>query len=409
MNLLERNEKDQDTDKRRASRRQDDERAEDRDRAENTDIIDDAEEMQDLEELDLSDVPLRPKHSPNQSMTVILLGVIVILLIVVFALLFLLSNKKTGVSTDSQEALQQSITDYASQQKENDRTSDSAASEAVVVEPSDIERPEQSSESQPDETQQPAAEDPDYVIESETIDKTAIIVDIEDENDVAYTKEFILNEMEPYFADNNLEAVWDLAHLKRYVKLSAELKNTNSYYYLGDVDDAGKPDGIGLAIYEKNTYYYGAWVHGMREGNGRWYRFYIDEIGSRTTKKKYQAHSYAGQWRNDLPNGDGAEHYDVDISQLEPYERVIQNVIGNFTDGLYDGELYANSVNYQGTVEEWSGTAWGGVFDLWRDMSSIGECSVWQNKMDENSWMDIDQSENKNQGMRELLKITPEQ
>lgn len=403
MNLLERG--NQDTGKGQAPRRPEPERDVETDGSSGTEAFGSEEntrEPDDMEELDLTDVPLRPKHSQNQSMTAILLGVIVVLLIAVFVLLFLLSTRKQEVRTDSQEALQQSITDYANQQKENDKTAESAANEAVVVAPSNAD----AQETQPEETQ-PAQEEGDYVVESEAVDKTAVIVDIEDENDVAYTKEFILNEMEPYFADNNLDAVWDLAHLKRYVKLSAELKNTNSYYYLGDVDDAGKPDGIGLAIYEKNTYYYGSWVHGMREGNGRWYRFYIDEIGSRTTRKKYQAHSYAGAWRNDLPNGDGAEHYDVDISQLEPYERVIQNVIGNFTDGLYDGELYANSVNYQGTVEEWSGTARNGVFDLWRDMSSIGECSVWQNKMDENSWMDIDQSENKNQGMRELLKITP--
>ena len=50
---------------------------------------------------------------------------------------------------------------------------------------------------------------PEIIPESDTIDKTAIIVDIEDENDVSYTKEFIMNEMMPYFADNNLDAIWD--------------------------------------------------------------------------------------------------------------------------------------------------------------------------------------------------------
>ena len=191
--------------------------------------------------------------------------------------------------------------------------------------------------------------------------------------------------------------------MKRYVKLSAGLKNTGTYYYQGGVDSDGNPDGIGLAIYENNTYYYGSWSHGLRSGDGRWIRFYIDEIGAKPTKKTYQSHSYSGMWSNDLPNGEGAEHYDVDISQLTSKDRIIQNVVGNFTNGLYDGEMYANTVDYIGNVEEWDGVAHQGVFDLWRDMSRIGECSVWKNKTDSELCLDIDKSENKNQGIRELF------
>ena len=67
--------------------------------------------------------------------------------------------------------------------------------------------------------------------------------------------------------------------------------------------------------------------------------------------------------------------------------------------------MYANTVDYRGNVEEWDGIAHQGVFDLWRDMSRIGECSVWKNKTDSELCLDIDKSENKNQGIRELLSI----
>ena len=77
-------------------------------------------------------------------------------------------------------------------------------------------------------------------------EKTAVVVDIEDENDEAYTKEYILKEAYPFFADNNQDAIWDLAHLKRYVKLSKGLEGTGEYYYQGDVDSEGKPHGTGL-------------------------------------------------------------------------------------------------------------------------------------------------------------------
>lgn len=199
--------------------------------------------------------------------------------------------------------------------------------------------------------------------------------------------------------------MWDLAHLKRYVKLSRELEGTGEYYYKGDVDKDGKPDGTGLAIYEKNSYYFGQWSHGERSGQGTWFRYYINQRNKTNAMGVYMSHSYAGEWKNNLPNGQGAEHYDVDISKLEPTRKImIQNVVGNFTDGLYDGDMYANTVDYIGNVQEWDGIASKGVFTLWRDMSAIGECSVWRYREDTNVCMDIDKSENKNQGIRELLK-----
>lgn len=356
-------------------------------------------EVKDLEDLDepeerRADAQDGEKKPP---LTAILLGVIIVLLVCIGALLLILANRQKNTAVNSTEALQQDIEDYANEQKQNDKAVQSSTQEAIIVEPdTSLETSEEDKEAEAEE----------IVVESDAVDKTAIIVDIEDENDVSYTKEFILNEMLPYFADNNLEAVWDLAHLKRYVKLSAGLKDTDSYYYIGDVDASGAPHGQGLAIYENNTYYYGAWAHGVRHGNGRWYRFYIDEIGKPTTKKVYQAHSYSGQWSNDLPNGEGAEHYDVDISQVDSDKGVIANVVGNFTDGLYDGEMYANTFDRNGSTKEWRGVAKNGVFTLWRDMSAIGQCAVWQNYDNPELCIDIDKSENKNQGMRELLRIT---
>lgn len=346
----------------------------------------------------------REWKEPKIPVILILSGIIVVLFLCIIVLLVVPPNRR---ESDDSEALQQNMLDYANEQKQNDNVAaDTPTSEIIVVEPSEVPEepeaavPEQTTPENPEETKEET-----YTQESNTIDKTAVVVDIEDEDDISYTKEFIMNEMMPYFADNNLDAVWDLAHLKRYVKLSAGLKNTNSYYYQGGTDSSGKPDGIGLAIYENNTYYYGSWSHGVRSGDGRWIRFYIDEIGAKTTKKVYQAHSYSGMWSNDLPNGEGAEHYEVDITQAS--DNVIQNVVGNFTNGLYDGEMYANTIDYLGNVQEWDGIAHQGVFELWRDMSSIGECAVWRCKTDPEECLDIDKSENKNQGMRELLVSGP--
>lgn len=332
-------------------------------------------------------------------MTPLLIGVIILLLICIIVLLFFMpKNSEQKDSGASLEKLQQDIADYAKEQKENE-ISAAASGQAIVI--SATEDVTDNAEEEPQE----AAEETTSSIISNDADKTAIVVDVEDENDVSYTKEYILNEAYPYFADNNQEAIWDLAHLKRYVKLSAELKDSNSYYYQGDVNAQGQPEGTGLAIYEDNSYYYGGWSNGVRNGEGTWFHFYIGQKDDANQYGKYTAHSYSGKWANDLPNGDGAEHYDVDISKLKVRERILQNVIGNFTNALYDGDMYANTVDYTGNVEEWSGMTKNGVFTLWRDMSAIGECSVWQKTEDTSVYMDIDKSQNKNQGIRELLKI----
>lgn len=327
-------------------------------------------------------------------MTKILLGVIAVLLICVLVLLTIVASNRKNSEDKTDQDLQQSITDYAKEQQDlEEQVLEEEEDKPVAVEPLTEET---------EEEEEPEEEDELVSADNE---KTAIVVDIEDENDEAYTKEYILKEAYPFFADNNQEAIWDLAHLKRYVKLSKGLEGSGDYYYQGDVNSEGKPHGTGLAIYEKNSYYFGEWSHGVRNGKGTWFRFYINQKNKTNAMGIYMSHSYSGEWAGNLPNGQGAEHYDVDISKLAPTQgRILQNVVGSFKNGLYDGDLYANTVDYIGNVQEWDGIAEEGVFRLWRDMSAIGECSVWRYRDDHSVCLDIDKSENKNQGIRELLK-----
>ncbi len=328
--------------------------------------------------------------------TKILLGIIAVLLICILVLLSITIAGRRKESSEETD-LQQAITDYASEQQELEEQVLENGDTSVKEEEQTEEEPEEEDEEEPEEgtEESGAAED----------DKTAVVVDIEDESDEAYTKEFILKEAYPFFEDNDQDAIWDLAHLKRYVKLSKGLEGTGEYYYQGGVDGEGKPDGTGLAIYEDNSYYFGEWSHGERSGQGTWYRYYINQKNKTNANGIYMSHIYSGAWADDLPNGGGAEHYDVDISKLQPTQgKILQNVVGFFTDGLYDGDMYANTVDYIGNVQEWEGIAKKGVFTLWRDMSAIGECAVWRYREDPSVCLDIDKSENVNQGIRELLK-----
>lgn len=328
--------------------------------------------------------------------TKVLLGVIAVLLIFILILLTIVVSNRQGSRDKADQDLQQSITDYAKEQQEmEEQVLEEKEEKPAAEKPAPEEEEDDEKEEEPEEEEPVSADN----------DKTAVVVDIEDENDEAYTKEYILKEAYPFFADNNQNAIWDLAHLKRYVKLSGGLEDTGDYYYQGDVDSDGRPHGTGLAIYEKNSYYFGEWSHGTRSGKGTWFRFYINQKNKTNARGIYMSHSYSGEWADNLPNGEGAEHYDVDISKLAPTQgRILQNVVGPFKNGLYNGDMYANTVDYTGNVQEWDGIAKEGVFTLWRDMSAIGECSVWRYRDDHSVCLDIDKSENKNQGIRELLK-----
>lgn len=330
--------------------------------------------------------------------TKILLAVIAVLLILILVLLTVVVSSRQNRQDGKDSDLQQTITDYAKQQQEMEEQVISEEEKKPAADLPASEEPEEKVE----EEEEPEEEEEAVSADNE---KTAIVVDIEDENDEAYTKEFILKEAYPYFAENKQDAIWDLAHLKRYVKLSKGLEGTGDYYYKGDVDSDGKPHGTGLAIYEKNSYYFGEWSHGARDGKGTWFRFYINQKNKNNAMGIYMSHLYSGEWAGNLPNGEGAEHYDVDISKLAPTQgRVLQNVVGSFKNGLYDGDMYADTVDYTGNIQEWDGVAKEGVFTLWRDMSAIGECAVWRYVDDHSVCLDIDKSENKNQGIRELLK-----
>ena len=78
-------------------------------------------------------------------------------------------------------------------------------------------------------------------------------------------------------------------------------------HYRGEVDDEGRPHGIGTMRYPKRPYrswmefqvsdrkYHGEWSHGVRSGSGRM-KYYRNGLGSA---------EYQGQWHDDLPEGVG--------------------------------------------------------------------------------------------------------
>lgn len=217
------------------------------------------------------------------------------------------------------------------------------------------------------------------------------------------TNEEMLLEMSAYWEQNNMEAVEDLAHLAWYMKMSASIADENTFYYYGERNEQGQPQGTGVACYADNAYYYGQWVNGKREGQGEWIKYYVYYDDDTVSDRAYKQHMYLGEWAGDLPNGDGQEHYELDMKQAANKDRYIQNVIGTFKNGLYSGEMYLTTLNWEGNQEEWNGFADEGIWSPYAAATNKKEVPICQDVDDDSNYLWITVRSNKDKGIDELI------
>ena len=189
-----------------------------------------------------------------------------------------------------------------------------------------------------------------------------------------------LKEIASYWSEYQLEAVWDLINLPRVRKVTTTLKNTNDYYYVGDVNSSGKPNGNGLAVYASDTYYYGEWKDGLRDGKGMWVRLFIDKDGIVNGVSGVKEHQYSGEWKADYPCGEGQETFIYDKPVTEN-EYIIRNVIGGFKDGFYNGQMYiiTQDKEEEDNVTDWYGKAEVGSFVFLNNKkNTLGKRAIWE-------------------------------
>jgi hypothetical protein len=195
-----------------------------------------------------------------------------------------------------------------------------------------------------------------------------------------------MNEMASYWSQGNMDAVRDLGNLDRFEAMSYKLNGTKDFFYYGDVDANGVPNGKGLACYANDQYYYGDFVDGVRSGEGCWISFY-PEYDQNVVKE----HMYSGKWSGDLPNGEGQEHYDYDQNYMNDEDIYVQNAIGGFKDGLYNGRMYMITVNSSYETKEWYGDCENGTWKQVANTSkdSEGRSAVMDEKdnTDNHIWM----------------------
>ncbi len=332
------------------------------------------------------------------------IAAVVLLILIVF---LAVSGKKDS----DQEKLDENITDYAesavtasSVEADTSALASSSASNETSALSSTEESSEASSESSEDKASEAKSEVTQgtvtttssggsfYKIENATLKNnySGMKLDIESQ----------LKEMYTYWNDGNMDAVRDLAHLKRFEAMSYNLSGTSDFYYYGEKNSAGSPNGKGLAIYADDQYYFGEWADGARSGQGTWISFYPDY-----STGVIKEHLYTGGWSLDLPNGHGQEHVDYVEDKMNKTDLYLQNVIGGFKAGKYDGDMYVMLLTKEGDSTEWVGKCLSGDWEqvLYTTPDKKGEIPVLSGRENAETHIYMTKTGAKNNGVSGII------
>lgn len=314
-----------------------------------------------------------------------------VLIIMILAITLLVNGMKKGEG-DSDD-LQQSIMEYADEHKETE-SSDQQGEDVPgpVKETNALDEHAENVEKQDQEDSIPSPSPYKEVMENGKVDYSK----------VKYDKDAQLKEMMAYWADNNQKALDDLANLDRFIAMSWSLSGTDDCYYYGDLDGNGMPNGKGIAVYADNQYYYGDWKNGVRSGKGTWIHYHIHQTINK--EDLYTYHQYTGGFENDLPKGEGSEHYDYNTDLLKEGIGYDTNLIGSYSEGLVDGEFYLTNIYSDGSSKEWNATASHGSWIYQSESKDKkGNRTVYVNVHDPDDYIWMQPKENVNIGVRCLI------
>lgn len=326
----------------------------------------------------------------------ILISVIPVVLIIIILAVTMIVNEKKEDPSESED-LQQSIMDYADETNSTNNTL--VKTEELPQTDTKLTTPEKEVVSK-DEIS--AEEDQGNAEPSSTPYGKIMDTDKTDYSKVSYDRDEQLKEMMSYWADNNQKALDDLANLDRFKAMSWALRDTTDFYYYGDRNVSGIPEGKGIAVYADNQYYYGDWKDGVRSGNGTWIHYHIHNTANKNDLYLY--HQYTGSWAEDLPEGEGSEHYDYEMSLLKENTGYNNNLIGSYSKGLVNGDFYLTNIYPDGNVREWYAQAEHGSWIYKSEnKDKAGRGPVYVSNIDPNDYIWMLPKENKNVGVPCLI------
>lgn len=153
-----------------------------------------------------------------------------------------------------------------------------------------------------------------------------------------------LTPLRELFEAKDYDALKDKLREEEYVAFSEEVIGDNSYYS-GDLDEDGKREGYGIAVYENGYYYYGEFHDDMREGKGVLMRASYSETSS------IGSFIFDGEWDDDKPNGEGVAKSSYFKDRISANDFVTKEISGHYTNGLEDGTMKLVGVTKGGSKQ----------------------------------------------------------
>ena len=315
----------------------------------------------------------------------ILVTIIPFVLIIIILAITLLANSCSQKKKGSEESeLQESIMDYADENFPKDEIKAPTPLNSL---------PQEEPTTRPNPTATPSANPTPY--------KEAMKPE-KDYSKISFHTESQLKETMTYWEGNHQKALDDLANLDHFKAMSWSLKGTKQFYFFGAVNGNGQPHGKGIAVYADNQYYYGDWQNGLRSGKGTWIHYHIHEKQNLTDLYSY--HQYTGGWKNDLPDGEGSEHYDYHTELFEERKGYNTNLIGTYKEGLVHGEFYLTNLYSDENVKEWYAQADMGTWiQKGNKADPKGNFPVYVDVHDDDNYVWMHPKDNKNIGVPCLI------
>ena len=341
-------------------------------------------------------------------------------------------NGKADSDTETENAVESSSTEENADSREKENTSDDSTEEvntagsSLASSDSSIRMrrylPESSEDQSDTEDTKSDKIFPSSAAEVKTPDKITgnsimFVVKNDTPDETAATKKSgfpgteseldgVLQDLATYFAANDANAYDYLCRSEKMRYISGLLSNSNDYFYSGEENAQGEPNGTGIAVYADNTYYYGGFENGLRSGKGIWYRIFIKNGNYSKANNGILAHSYNGNFAEDYPEGSGQEHLDIDEKYLT--ERIATNVIGSFKSGYYDGEEHITTLDQNGQQEDWDGRA---ILGTWVPVNNNSltndkgktEVAVAENTNTQQNYIWMLDEENRGQGITGIM------
>lgn len=171
-----------------------------------------------------------------------------------------------------------------------------------------------------------------------------ILKRIQEDKDTQERISSLLKTLYYALSDGDMQEVVDILNGDEYKDL---IQEGVSYYY-NAIDkrvSTQLPAKKGLIIYGSGYIYGGNLINGKRSGKGRYFSLTTDTLG-------YML--YTGEWKEDLPNGEGTLNTVMQIPYENERKEFVVTVQGTYRNGIENGDMrrdfYLDS-SYFGSLE----------------------------------------------------------